>query len=377
MKVLLAHNRYRVAGGEERHVELLERGLREAEVDVRIFERRSDEIRTPLRRLATAVTMSYSPLAAAALGRELRDFRPDVVHFHNLLPLLTPSSLRAAHASGARVVLTVHNYRFACPAGTLLRRGCYHEDCVDGSSLACAARNARGSIGESLAYGIALELQRRFRLLERWVDAFIAPSAFVAERLERAGLPSNRIHVLPSGVELEADPAHEGTFALFAGRLSPEKGVHALLRAARRTQMPVLVAGGGPLAAEVAAAPHVRYLGELDRLQLTALRRRAAFAVVPSLAPEVFPMTALEAFAAGKPVVASRVGGLPELVEDGVTGTLVPPDDPARLAEAMTALWEAPERAARFGERAWRRVRDRYSLREQIARTITLYARAA
>jgi glycosyltransferase involved in cell wall biosynthesis len=120
---LLSHNRYRRAGGEERHVALLDQGLREAGVDVRCYERCSPERPSAVGRVALATGMTYRPSAARLLGYVLSEWRPDVVHFHNLLPLLTPAALREAKRSGAAVVLTLHNYRFACPAGTLVRRG--------------------------------------------------------------------------------------------------------------------------------------------------------------------------------------------------------------------------------------------------------------
>lgn len=109
------------------------------------------------------------------------------MHFHNIFPLLTPAAMREARRHGARVVLTIHNYRFACPAGTLLRNGHIHEDCIEGSSLLCGLKNSRGVWSESVAYGIALEVQRRLRLFHRWVDAFLAPSKFVAVLIVRAG----------------------------------------------------------------------------------------------------------------------------------------------------------------------------------------------
>ncbi|MFN8160107.1 MAG: glycosyltransferase [Solirubrobacterales bacterium] len=378
VRVLIAHNRYRRQGGEERHVELLERGLAEAGTAVRRFELEGTELdRSPVRRAAAGLVLAYRP-GASGIGRVIEDWRPSVVHFHNLWPLLTPSALRLARRSGAAVVLTAHNYRFACPGGTLQHGGMNHEDCIDGSSLRCAIRDPRGNRLESLAYGIALEVQRRLGMLRRWVDAFVAPSAFMAGMLIRSGLPGNRVHVIPYGLPVRADPPPPGrSFALFLGRLVPEKGVRTLLSAGHLApEVPLAIGGEGPLAAEVRRdGPGTRYLGALDRADADQALRDAAFTLVPSEWHENLPFSALESLAAGRAVVATRMGGLPEIVDDGETGLLVAPGEPTALAAAMSRLWRDPERLTAMGRRGAEVAAARYSLRNQTARLLDLYRR--
>src|SRR5581483_113566 len=186
-----------------------------------------------------------------------------------------------------------------------------------------ALRNPRGGFGESLAYGVALEVQRRLRMLDRWVDAFVSPSEFVARMLVRAGLPEQRVHTIPYGIPPAERIGPPGRYGLFVGRLSEEKGVRTLLEAARlANDVPLAVAGAGPLAAAVQEAP-VRFLGRLDRDGLGAALAGAAFCVAPSEWHDNQPFSVLESFAAGRPVISTSLGGLPELVEDRVTGLVV------------------------------------------------------
>src|SRR5581483_1295614 len=338
MKVLIAHNRYRLSGGEETHVALLERGLRDLGVGVRTYVRSSSEFtRTRRQRFVTALGLTYRP-GGGGIANAIDDWHPDVVHFHNIWPALTPAALRLAHTARAAVVLTVHNYRFACPGGLLLRGGVAHDDCLEGSSLACGLRNARGSILESAAYGVALEIQRRLRLLERWVDAFVAPSAFMADALVRAGIPSRRVHVIGNAIPAGLPLRPRGSSALFSGRLSPEKGIRVLLEASQLApDVQVVVAGSGPCEAEVLRAP-VRYLGHLDAAGVAAAMEEAAFTLAPSQCFDNQPYSVIESLAAGRPVIASEIGGLPEVVIDGVNGLLVPAGSPQALAKAMQRL---------------------------------------
>jgi len=375
MRVLIAHNRYRNTGGEETDVNHIEEGLRGAGIEVRRFEKDSTDLEHSRgKRLTAGFAVAYRP-GGGGIGRAVAEWRPDVVHFHNLWPLLTPAALRAARLRGAAVVLTTHNYRFACPGGTLLRGSEIHDDCIEGSSLACGLRNPRGVFRESVAYGIALEVQRRFRLLERWVDAFIAPSHFVGRMLVRAGLPERRVHVIPYGVPSVEKPAGIRRYALYAGRLSEEKGVRTLLEAARMApEVPVAFAGSGPLEADVRGA-QVAYLGRFDGPSpgLIEALSNAAFAIVPSEWYEVLGFAALEAFAVGKPVIATPLGGLPEFVRDGETGLLVKPRSPKGLAQAMRILWHQPDVTEELGERALQYVRERFSLQRQIQSVTSLY----
>lgn len=376
LRVILAHNRYRTAGGEERHVRLLEQALRAAAIDVSLLEVRSPGLPSRLERARLGLTLTYRQAGARLLSEALARRGPDVVHFHNLTPLLTGAAVREARRFGAATLLTVHNYRFACPAGTLLRNGHIHEDCIEGSSLLCGLRNARGVWSESVAYGIAIELQRRFRMLHRWVDAYVAPSRFVATMLERAGYPSERIHVIYHSTPIDPAPSTVGDFAFYAGRLSDEKGVRTLLEAAARApRVPFRIAGDGPLLDLVRRAEndHLTYLGHVDQATVARLRREALVTVAPSECYEVQPFGVLESMAAGTPVVGSRLGGLAEIVEDGETGVLVRAGDPGGLARAIEGIWDDRSRAAALGERAWQFARERFAPETQARLMVALY----
>jgi glycosyltransferase involved in cell wall biosynthesis len=376
VRVVLAHNRYRSVGGEERHLDLLEEWLPKAGVDVQRFEVSSPTEASLRERLKVGATLTYRPAGARLLRDVLAREKPDVVHFHNVFPLLTPAAMREARRHGASVVLTVHNYRFACPAGTLLRNGRIHEDCIEGSSLLCGLRNSRGVWSESIAYGVAIELQRRLRFLHRWVDAYVAPSRFVATMLARAGYPTDRIHTISHGTPLSDAPSPAGDYALYAGRLSPEKGTRTLVAASHLAPgVPLVIAGAGPLAPLVGAVAGetVSYRGHVDQATAAELMRGALFTVMPSECYEGQPYGALESMAVGTPLVASRLGGLAEITEDGVTGVLVPPGDPGALAAAMREMWTDKGRAPEMGAQAWSYARQHFAPDTQIERLVALY----
>lgn len=376
MRALLVHNRYRIAGGEERHLELLKEWLPQTGVDVRRLELNSPNDPALHTRLRLGLTLTYRPASARLLHDVLVRERPDVVHFHNTLPLLTPAAIRAAHKYGSRVVLTIHNYRFACPAGTLVRDGQTHVDCIDGSSLLCGLRNARGDWGESVAYGIALELQRRLRLLHRWVDAYVTPSTFVAAMLERAGYPPARIHTIRHGTPSDDVVKPAGDTVLYAGRLSEEKGVETLVASSKITpHIPIVIAGDGPLAPRIQemTGGSISYVGQLGSTAVAELMRGSRLTVAPSRCFESLCYSVIESMAHGRPVVASRLGGLTEIVADGKTGVLVPPGDPVALASAIQDLWDDPARAEQMGLNAWKQAKEQFSPLVQARRLANLY----
>jgi glycosyltransferase involved in cell wall biosynthesis len=217
--------------------------------------------------------------------------------------------------------------------------------------------NCRASLPEAAAYGAALSLWQH-RLLEQ-ADALIVPSAFARERLRALGapLPWDRVHVLPPPVRVFSDRAGaaSGSYALVVSRLAPEKGVDVAIAACRLAGIPLVVAGDGPEVAslrELAGDDDVRFAGRVDDAELARLRAGASVALVPSRSAETFGMAAAEAMACGLPVAASRVGALPELLDD--QSCLAPPGDAPALAEALARVLADPT----VGRRGLERVRS-------------------
>jgi glycosyltransferase involved in cell wall biosynthesis len=292
-----------------------------------------------------------------------------VVHAHNVHPAFGWRALSAARDAGARVVLHLHNYRLVCAIGTCFTRGedctrCHGRDTLPGVRLNC-----RGSRAESLVYGASLALWQH-RLVES-ADSFAVPSEFALGRLAELGAPlGGRAQVVPSvqRVFSSASAAASGRFALAAGRLTPEKGFEDAIWACASAGVPLVVAGDGPQREELRAlGGDVRFVGRVGASELARLRREAALAIVPSRYAEILPLAALEAMAAGLPVVAARAGGLVEAVPgEG----LYPPGDVAALAERVRALFGD----AAAGERALAVARARYSPPMVASRLRELYS---
>ena len=334
--ILLLHNRYRIPGGEERAVEDLAWLIR-----TRLGEEAGILTRDSvgLGRRRAALGLLRGGLEPAEVAAAVKRTGARVVHAHNVQPALGWRALAAAREAGARVVLHLHNYRLVCAVGTCFTRGqdctrCHGRNTLPGVRLNCRG----GSRAESAAYGAGLALWQG-RLTDS-ADAFVVPSAFARSRLEALGAPlAGRAHVIPS-VQRELavrSSAASGGYALYAGRLTAEKGVADAIAACRAAGVPLVVAGDGPDAAALrAGAPDVRFMGRVSAGELAALRAGAAIALVPSRYEEILPLAALEAMAAGLPVVASRAGGLAEIVpEPG----LHPPRDVGAMAHRISALW--------------------------------------
>ena len=330
--ILFLHNRYRTTGGEERAVEDLQWVVREQlGEDAELLERDS----AGLGRSAAARALLRGGLQPADVGKAVRLTGARIVHAHNVNPAFGWRALAAAREAGAGVVLHLHNYRLVCAVGTCFNS--HGEDCIrcQGAKTWPGVRlNCRGTGPEAAVYGAALSLWQQ-RLVDQ-VDRFVVPSAFAARRLAelRAPLPPPSIvpHVIRSFAESSA--AASGVHALVAGRVAREKGVEVAAAACERAGVPLVVAGDGPLlTTALREHPGVRFVGRVSREELAELRARAALAIVPSRAAETFGLAAAEAMAAGVPMVASRIGALPELAEEDA---LAAPGDDRELAEVVT-----------------------------------------
>ena len=381
-RVVQVHTRYRQAGGEDRVVAAERLLLEEAGIEVEqvLFEnaelRESRSLAGDLR-LATSAVWSRS--AQRRVGAALAAHRPQVMHVHNTFAAASPSVYAAASRHGVPVVQTLHNYRFVCPAATAFRDGHACTDCV-GRRLAWPAvvhSCVRGSRAQSAVAATTLGVHRALGTFDRRIDTYVALTSFQRQLMVDGGLPAERIQVVPNF--LEPDPgAGSGprTGVLYVGRLAEEKGIATLLRAAELNPGSVSVAGDGPLAPlvhEATAAGHVRYLGTLGSGEVADQLGGAAALAVPSIWFEGFPMVVLEAYAAGTPVIASRIGSLATIVEDGVTGLLAEPGDADQLGKRFAWAIDHPAELAELGARARQRYETRYRGAAHLAALLDIY----
>jgi len=332
-----------------------------------------------LRVLRRAVS---SPEARDCLRRLLGDVRPDLAHFQGIHRHLTPSILEPLESAGVPVVWTLHDYVTICPNTHFYRSGEVCEACRPGRFYQAFLRRCkRGSLGPSFMAALEAYAHRWMHVYPR-VDRFIAPSRFLEGKLREHRFPSSRITTIPHFIELEKfrpGDRDEG-FALFAGRLAEEKGLRTLLEAAEHLQGgDLLIAGDGPLRGELEATvtargiSGVRFLGRRPREEILDLVRRARCLLLPSIWYENFPFAVMEAFALGKPIVASRIGAIPELVSDGEDGLLAAPGRALDLAGKINTLLGDPAMAAELGRRGRAKAEREWSPEVHYGRLETVY----
>ena len=357
LKIVLIHNRYQEAGGED-DVFLAEGSL---------LASRGHDVTTYTADNRNIVGMGQIQLAKATLWnsasyRDLRRIctgsRPVVAHFHNAFPLVSPAAYYGARAERAAVVQTLHNYRLICPSATLYRDGRPCEACI-GKALpwpavlhACYRQNrAATTVAASLLVG--------HRLMGTWrhaVDTYITLSEFARQKFVAGGLPVDKIIVKPNFLTRDPGPGtHTGQFGLFVGRVSPEKGIKVLLDAWNQltSAIPLKIVGTGPLERS-RTIRNVEWLGWLPPERVMQLMKDATFLILPSTTYEGSPMTLLQSFATGLPAIVSAHGSLAEIVEDRKTGYHFPAGDSARLAETIERAWAHPEERRDISGRARR-----------------------
>lgn len=389
MKILIAHNAYRNRGGEDSVVRAESALLRQAGHAVVEYFRSNQEIATES--LVDKARVGAQTIWNRASYHEVREVvrreRPDVAHFHNTFPLISPATLAACAEAGVPVVQTVHNYRMICPAGNLFREGRPCEECV-GKELAWpSVRHAcyRDSRAATAAVAAANALHRELGTWRECVNAFIAPSQFARQKMVEGGLLAHKIFVKPHFVEPDPGCRTEtGEGAIFVGRLAEEKGLRTLLKAWRQVgdAMPLRIVGDGPLRAELEAEcerlelGNVCFEGEQRRTDAIAEIRRACFLIAPSECFETFSMTIAEAAACGVAVIASRHGALAEIVDERKTGLLFEPGDASDLAATIDWAQRRADTMGAMGRAGRRKFEESFSAERNLPQLMAIYERA-
>lgn len=396
MKVLVANNYYYLRGGCERVMFNDIRAMSAHGLDIVPFSAADPDnfpteyssyfvpganIRATdaLGRAEAAVDAIHCSRTAKAFDRMLDDVKPDLIHCHNVYGRLSTSILGIAKKHSVPAVLTVHDYKVVCPSYLMLRDGKPCSACIDGGYYRCAVNRChKGQVAASIVYSIEAYWSR---LTGNYgaVSSFLCPSHFIAGLLRQSGIDETRVCYHPNCVEpADYAPSYEGQYVLSVGRLSYEKGLPTFLEAMLGTKVPVRVAGTGPMESslrEMAAndGNSIVLEGHCSGDRLAELYRNAAFVVVPSEWYENAPMSILESFAYGKPVIGTRIGGIPELITEGEHGYLVDPGNKDQLRAVICELWNNRVAQHGMGRNARRLIETKFAQSSRTTSLLNIY----
>lgn len=391
MKILIVHGRYRstAPSGENNVVDQERAALLAAGHDVELYERRSDDIAgwSLPRKAMLPVRSLWNGEVRRDLEAHLRRTRPDVVHVHNTFPLLSASILYACRDAGVPVVATIHNYKLTCASGEFFRDGAPCHDCAGTLGLAAVRHGCYRDSGVATLPVVASNAMHRSAWREL-VSAYVFISAAQRDLMRSLDLPAERVFVKHNFVPpVEASPlplAERDHSVIYLGRLDPAKGAPFLMRSwdAFRAAQPdsrlrLVIAGGGPLADDVAAWGAARdvvdVVGLLPRTEASALLRRSLAAVVPSQWEETFGLVAVEAMAAGVAAITPSRGSFPGFVTDGVDGALFDATDPHALAARLAEVDRDPEAFVTMGRHGRARAAADFDPAGNVEQLLSIY----
>lgn len=374
MRILIAHNAYQQRGGEDSVVDAELEMLRSRGHTVEMYSRHNDEIEAQSK-LGVVQQTIWSNRTTEDVAGLIANFKPDVIHVHNTFPLISPSLYWAAARARIPVVQTLHNFRILCPQAMFLREGKVCEDCLGKVPWRSVVHKCyRGSAAQSAVLTSMITVHRAIGTWRNKVTRYIALNDFCRQKFIEGGLPAKRIVVKPNFVDFPppVDAPRKGF--LFVGRLSAEKGVDVLVAAVRQlSHASVRVAGTGPEGPLLDGVAGLQALGALSGEAVRGKMSQSVALILPSIWYENFPRTLVEAFGSGLPVIASRIGALAELVEDGVTGLLFEPGNADDLAAKLQWAQQNPERMSQMGRNARKRYEAEYTADLNYDRLIAIY----
>lgn len=384
MNITLVHNRYAVDSGEETVVENIGDLLSANGHKVTLFAKSSSEIsRMLLGRSRAFLSGIFNFRVMKAFRTFLSESKPDIVHIHNLFPLISPSVLLECRKAHIPVVMHVHNYRLVCPNGLHMPKTNLRicEKCCGGREYWCVLKNCEGNLPKSLGYALRSYVARRAQLYRANVSVYACLTHFQKQLLVSQGYPEDRMVILPNMVRVRDEPNENsaGDYVGFVGRVSPEKGINVFLEAVKKCpDIEFRVAGSYDRMPNIPAqAPkNCRFLGHLYSGELSKFYNFSRIIVVPSLSYETFCLTAMEAQAYGKPVICSHIGALSEVLDSGVTGLFFRIGNADELAEKIQYLWDRPVLCRQMGDAGHDKFRCSYSPEQYYERLMAAYRKA-
>ena len=377
MKVLIVHNHYQIAGGEDSVMQSEKNLLRQSGIDVSEYIVNNDHVKTFVAKVFVLLSVFFSFSQYKKMVRQLKLVRPDVVHVHNYFPLLSPAIFYACKKESIPVVHTLHNYRAVCPTALLMFDGKINESSVVGRSWWTVPKRVyKNSLIGSFALACMVELHKFSGTWRTKIDRYIALTDFSRNIYIKAGWPNNKICMKSNFID---DPGGQAMVprkrrAVFVGRLSEEKGIEVLINAWNKINFPLDIIGEG----EVIGVDNnaVCLLGRKHKEFVIDAVKSVEFIIVPSICYEGFPMAIVEAFACGTPVLCSRLGSMEEIVEDGVTGLHFEAGNSQDLQEKAQWLIDNPEQTREMGRNARNEYLAKYTPEKNYEMLMDIYQQA-
>lgn len=351
MRVLLVHCFYRSSApsGEDSVYRNEKKLLEDNGFEVITYEKYNDNLdnHSTLNKISAGAEFIWSSLVFHELTKIIEKYKPDVAHFHNIFPQISTSSYAACKKMGVPVVQTLHNYRYICPSGLLQRKNKPCEKCIKGSLLNSLIYQCyRGSLFSTLPIVIMIIFNKIVGNFNNKVDRYIALTNFSKSRFIAGGFPKDKFSVKPNFVDfIENSEPTIGDYVVFVGRLTQEKGVGTLIEACKKIKnIPVKILGDGELRGRLESICiqfnlNVEFLGNQPKDKVMAIIKKSRFLVIPSEWYEGFPVVVVEAYACGKPVLASKIGSLDEIIIENVTGRKFTFGSSSSLAATIESMW--------------------------------------
>lgn len=389
MRIVQVHDFFDLRGNAEAYLHALIRHERDGGHEVHAFSTVSEK-NLPSADADTFVAPASSPLsrlwnveAKTSFARLLDRVKPDVVHLHQVSHALSSSILQPIRARKIPCIQTLHDYALACPNARMFTEGSPCERCKGGRFQNAITHHCVASsfLPNALA-ALEMGLTKAAQSYEKTARLFLCPSRFLQEKMEDWGEPPGKLRYLPKPVELPELPAsRNGGYVLYAGTLSKEQGLATFIEAAAMVpELPVKIVGRGSederlrSLVQSKGAHHITFLGLLTAAELEKIRDRAEAVVLPSISYEQAPTALLEAMAAGIPCLASRLGGIPELIEDGTNGFLATPGDTQDWLRILRRFRALPEEARHdMGIRSRLLIQKHHLWTTHIERVIACY----
>lgn len=385
MKILLGHCFYRSSApsGEDSAYKNEKKLLLDNGLDIIAYEKYNDELSDQglFKKIKTGFDYIWSAAAYDETSKIIKKNKPDIAHFHNIFPQMSASVYQACQDNQVPVIQTLHNYRYLCTNGVFMRNGKPCEDCLSKTLLSSVIHGCyRESRIATLPMAGMIAYNRFHNNFNNLVDTYIALTEFAKAKFIDGGIAAKKIHVKPNFVSDSGQLENNyGNYIVYVGRLSSEKGVKTLFEAAKKFKhIPLKIIGDGELRMQLETLQiqyglNIEFLGYQQKDAVISAIKRSRFLVLPSECYEGFPVTIAEAFSCAKPVIASDIGSLSEIIRDDITGKKFLPGSADALAACVNQLWQDTNKIARMADFARAEYDEYFSPAANISALLSIY----